>query len=87
VNVQIKGTAERPRLAVFRSNKHMHAQVVDDTANNGEGHTLAHMSTMDKKLSGSIEKTWDVVRNRWPFSVALVASTQQSSETAAHVQR
>ena len=40
----ISGTAERPRLAVFRSNNHMYAQIIDDTV----GNTLCSASTLDK---------------------------------------
>jgi large subunit ribosomal protein L18 len=42
----IEGTAERPRLAVFRSQQHIYAQVIDDTA----GRTLASASTLDPEL-------------------------------------
>jgi large subunit ribosomal protein L18 len=42
----LSGTAARPRLAVFRSNKHIYAQIIDDT----KGHTLTSASTMDKAL-------------------------------------
>ena len=42
----LSGTAARPRLAVFRSNKHIYAQVIDDVA----GHTLTAASTMEKTL-------------------------------------
>jgi large subunit ribosomal protein L18 len=45
---KIGGTPERPRLSVFRSLKHIYAQVVDDVA----GTTLAHASTMSKDLKG-----------------------------------
>lgn len=61
------GTAERPRLAVFRANKHMHAQVIDDTANDGVGHTMAHMSTLNKKLAETLKTTGDKVRAVLPF--------------------
>jgi large subunit ribosomal protein L18 len=44
------GTAERPRLAVFRSNNHIYAQVIDDAAQN----TLAAASTLDKDLRTSL---------------------------------
>ncbi|MBI2168335.1 MAG: 50S ribosomal protein L18 [Actinobacteria bacterium] len=44
VRKKIQGTAERPRLAVFRSNRHMYAQLIDDVA----GHTVAAASTLDK---------------------------------------
>jgi large subunit ribosomal protein L18 len=48
VRSKISGTAERPRLAVYRSNKGIYAQVIDD----GAGRTLAAASTLDKDLSG-----------------------------------
>ena len=47
------GTAERPRLAVFRSNNHMYAQIIDDTV----GNTLVSASTLEKELKSEIEKT------------------------------
>ena len=42
----LSGTSSRPRLSVFKSNKHIYAQIIDDTA----GNTLASASTMDKAL-------------------------------------
>ena len=50
------GTPERPRLAVFRSNNHMYAQVIDDTV----GNTLVAASTLDKEVKAELEKTNDV---------------------------
>ncbi|WP_168123581.1 50S ribosomal protein L18 [Paenibacillus sp. HB172176] len=50
VRKKINGTAARPRLAVFRSSKHMYAQLIDDVA----GVTLASASTQDKDLAASI---------------------------------
>ena len=50
------GTAERPRLAVFRSNNHMYAQIIDDTV----GNTLVAASTLDKDVKAELEKTNDV---------------------------
>ena len=50
------GTAERPRLAVFRSNNHMYAQIIDDTV----GKTLVSASTMDKEVKAAISKTNDI---------------------------
>jgi large subunit ribosomal protein L18 len=44
--VQLSGTTERPRLAVYRSNNHIYAQVIDDV----EGRTLAAASTLSKEL-------------------------------------
>ncbi|HVM07616.1 MAG TPA: 50S ribosomal protein L18 [Acidimicrobiales bacterium] len=47
VRKKVQGSAERPRLAVFRSNKHIVAQVIDDRA----GRTLAAASTLEKDLA------------------------------------
>jgi len=46
---KIKGTAERPRLAVFRSTQHIYAQIIDDTV----GNTLVSASTLDVKVDGT----------------------------------
>ncbi len=53
---RFSGTAERPRLAVFRSNNHMYAQVIDDTV----GKTLVAASTLEKDVKAELEKTNDV---------------------------
>ena len=50
------GTAERPRLAVFRSNNHMYAQIIDDSI----GNTLVSASTLQKEVKAELEKTNDV---------------------------
>ena len=47
------GTAERPRLAVFRSNNHMYAQIIDDTV----GNTLVAASTAEKSAMAELEHT------------------------------
>ncbi len=52
----ISGTAERPRLAVFRSNNHMYAQIIDDAI----GSTLVAASTLDKDVSADLTKTNNV---------------------------
>ena len=52
----ISGTAERPRLAVFRSNNHMYAQIIDDTV----GNTLVSASTLQKDVKAELEKTNNV---------------------------
>ena len=52
----LSGTAERPRLAVFRSNNHMYAQIIDDTV----GNTLVAASTLDKDVKAELEKTNNV---------------------------
>ena len=53
---RFKGTAERPRLAVFRSNSHMSAQIIDDV----EGKTLVSASTMEKEIKSELEQTDNV---------------------------
>ena len=53
---RFSGTAERPRLAVFRSNKHMYAQIIDDSL----GKTLVAASTAEKSAKAELEKTNDV---------------------------
>ncbi|CAM4476361.1 50S ribosomal protein L18 [Paenibacillus phoenicis] len=50
VRKKVQGTAVRPRLNVYRSSKHIYAQLIDDVA----GVTVASASTVDKELSGSI---------------------------------
>ncbi len=52
----ISGTAERPRLAVFRSNMHIYAQVIDDTV----GNTICSASTMEADVKAKLEHTNDV---------------------------
>ena len=53
---RVNGTASTPRLAVFRSNNHMYAQIIDDT----EGKTLVSASTVQKEVKAELEKTNDV---------------------------
>ena len=53
---RFSGTAQRPRLAVFRSNNHMYAQIIDDTV----GNTLVAASTLQKDVKAELEKTNDV---------------------------
>ena len=53
---RFSGTAERPRLSVFRSNNHMYAQIIDDTV----GNTLVAASTLEKDVKAELKKTNDV---------------------------
>ena len=53
---RFSGTAARPRLAVFRSNNHMYAQIIDDTV----GNTLVAASTLEKDVKAELEHTNDV---------------------------
>ena len=50
---RFSGTPERPRLAVFRSNNHMYAQIIDDTV----GNTLVAASTAEKEVKAELEHT------------------------------
>ena len=53
VRKKVFGTSERPRLSVFRSNKHIYVQIIDDAA----GLTLASASTRSKLLKGQLQRT------------------------------
>src|SRR3974390_3386538 len=50
---KINGTPEKPRLSVFRSARHIYAQVVDDVA----GKTVAHASTLSRDVRGAVEES------------------------------
>ncbi len=49
----ISGTAARPRLAVYRSNKHIFAQIIDDEA----GNTIVSAGTVEKEIKDAVEYT------------------------------
>ena len=53
---QLVGTAQRPRLSVFRSNNHIYAQIIDDTV----GNTLVAASTMEKAIKDELQYTDNV---------------------------
>jgi len=52
IRKKVVGTSERPRLRVFKSSRHIYAQIIDDSA----GATLASMSTVEKGFDGGEEK-------------------------------
>lgn len=52
----ISGTAQKPRLAVFRSNQHIYAQIIDDTA----GNTVVAASTMEASIKEKLSNTSDI---------------------------
>lgn len=56
VRKKIQGSTERPRLNVFRSSKHIYAQIIDDV----QGTTIVSASTLDNGLKGSIENGGNV---------------------------
>ena len=51
VRCKVKGTAEIPRLSVYRSLNHIYAQIIDDV----KGNTLVTASTLDKEIKGALE--------------------------------
>jgi large subunit ribosomal protein L18 len=53
---KISGTPARPRLAVYRSNTHIYAQIIDDV----KGNTLVAASTVEKAIKETLEKTNDI---------------------------
>lgn len=53
---KLQGTSERPRLAVYRSEKHIYAQIIDDT----KGNTLVAASTAEKAISSVLEATSNI---------------------------
>ncbi len=53
---RFSGTAERPRLAVYRSNKHIYAQIIDDDAQK----TLVAAGTVEKEIADAIDNTDDI---------------------------
>lgn len=53
---KISGTAQKPRLAVFRSNQHIYAQIIDDTV----GNTIVSASTMETAIAEKLQKTSNV---------------------------
>ncbi len=55
VRRKVKGTADRPRLCVFKSTSHIYAQLIDDAA----GNTLASASTLSPELKGKLKTTRD----------------------------
>ena len=58
VRKTLRGTAQRPRIAVFRSNKHISAQVIDDIA----GVTLASASTTESALRGDVNSNIEAAK-------------------------
>ncbi|MCI9102839.1 MAG: 50S ribosomal protein L18 [Lachnospiraceae bacterium] len=70
------GTAKRPRLAVFRSNNHMYAQIIDDSV----GHTLAAASTAEKAVKAELEKTNNVAAAAYVGTVIAKRALEKGIE-------
>ncbi len=74
---KLSGTAERPRLSVFRSLKEIYAQVIDDTV----GHTLVSASTLDKTLAGSLPGSHCTVEAARVIGKAIAQRAQEKGIT------
>lgn len=72
IRKKLSGSTERPRLSVFRSAKHIYAQVIDDST----GTTIAHASTLSKDLKGTLGD--DVKSDAAKKVGALIAKTCKS---------
>ena len=74
---RFSGTAESPRLAVFRSNNHMYAQIIDDTV----GKTLVSASTVQKEVKAELEKTNNVDAAAYLGTVIAKKAIEQGINT------
>jgi large subunit ribosomal protein L18 len=59
VRKKISGTSDKPRLSVFRSNRHIYAQIIDDIA----GRTLASVSTIERDINSSGKSKMEAASN------------------------
>ena len=74
---RFSGTAERPRLAVFRSNNHMYAQIIDDTV----GNTLVAASTAEKAVKAELAKTNNVEASAYVGTVIAKRALEKGIKT------
>ena len=77
---RFSGTAERPRLAVFRSNNHMYAQIIDDTV----GNTLVAASTLEKDVKAELTKTNDVAAASYLGTVIAKRALEKGITTVVY---
>lgn len=77
---RFSGTAERPRLAVFRSNNHMYAQIIDDIV----GKTLVAASTTEKAVKAELEKTNDVAAAAYLGTVIAKRALENGISTVVY---
>lgn len=59
IRKKLKGTTERPRLSVFRSARHIYAQLIDDS----EGHTIVQASTLDPQIKEYLESEGSIKKS------------------------
>ena len=74
---RFRGTAERPRLAVFRSNNHMYAQIIDDVAQT----TLVSATTLQKDVKAELEKTNNVAAASYLGTVIAKKALEKGIDT------
>jgi len=74
---RISGTATKPRLAVYRSNTHMYAQIIDDVT----GTTIVAASTVEKAIKDTLEKTNDVAAAKAVGEAVAKKALDQKIET------
>ena len=80
---RFSGTAQRPRLAVFRSNNHMYAQIIDDTV----GNTLVSASTLEKDVKAELEKTNNVDAAAYLGTVIAKRAIEKGIDTVVFARR
>jgi len=73
----VRGSSERPRLTVFRSLRHLYAQVIDDD----RGVTLVSASTLDKKTSGGLSSTGNLEAGKKLGEVIADRAKEQGIES------
>ena len=83
---KIRGTPDRPRLCVFRSNKHIFAQIIDDENST----TLVSASTLSKEIAGSVDKktqraAWTVGDNKTTvYETGIYNLTKEQTPILVH---
>ena len=80
VRNHLAGTADRPRLAVFRSNNHMYAQIIDDSV----GNTIVAASTVEKSIKEALEQTDNVDAAAYVGKVVAERALEKGIKTVVY---
>ena len=80
VRNRLAGTTERPRLAVFRSNNHMYAQIIDDSV----GNTIVAASTVEKSIKEALEQTDNVDAAAYVGKVVAERALEKGIKTVVY---